>query len=652
MENSKIPTLPVPRTSPPKTRLGRWLCAGERPDEHQSHAATHPWYSVLWLTGVDYFSTLGYQPGIALLAAGILSPLATAILIAVTLLGALPIYAQVAKRSYVGQGSIAMLEELFTGWQSKLFVLVMLGFASTDFVITMTLSAADAAQHVVENPVLRPLLGEHRYLLTLGFLAVLAMVFLRGFVEAIGLAMIAAIPYLVLTFVVICRATIEILRRPELITQWQDSLTLHGDWTGLLLASALIFPKLALGMSGFETGVSVMPLIRSDTQEGTIPTGRIAATRKLLWTAALIMSFFLVGSSFITTLLIPASAYQEGGPASGRAISFLAHQLLGSGFGTLYDLTTIVILWFAGASAMAAMLYLIPRYLPRFGMAPKWAAYHRPLVFCLFAINTIVTIAFSADVEAQAGAYATGVLALMLSAAIAVAIALWKEFKQNGDLRPALVSLYFWGVTSVFAFTFLDNIVERPGGIIISGIFIGLVLTLGSIGRCLRATELRVAELSFADETSAALWPLIKGKKVHLVPLRTAQASYRRKKVLELKKYYQVNGSIAFVHVNLLDNRSEFLSRLEIRITQEEEGFVITISKAIALANTIAYVSEIIDPISIFLGLTRENLMLQSFRYLLWGEGETGLMIYKILLRYWEWTAEDDVRPLIFMMSE
>src|SRR5580765_4574806 len=152
---------PPPSDPAPRTPLGRWLMHGAPPHDaphsaHHGHGDGHPWYAVLWLTGVDYFSTLGYQPGIALLAAGALSPLATGILVAVTLLGALPVYAQVAGRSYAGQGSIAMLENLLSGWKGKLLVLGLLGFAATDFVITMTLSAADAAKHAIENPFLHP----------------------------------------------------------------------------------------------------------------------------------------------------------------------------------------------------------------------------------------------------------------------------------------------------------------------------------------------------------------------------------------------------------------------------------------------------------------------------------------------------------------
>ena len=616
--------------------------------EEHGHHDTHPWYLVLWLTGVDYFSTLGYQPGIALLAAGALSPLATLLLVLVTLFGALPIYSQVARRSYAGQGSIAMLENLLHAWQGKLFVLVLLGFAATDFVITMTLSAADATQHAIENPFLHQFVGESRISLTLGLLLILALVFLKGFQEAIGLAAAVGIPYILLNVIVFVRALFEIARRPELLANWRLDLSVHGDWTALLLASAVIFPKLALGMSGFETGVAVMPLVSgedADRHGDQTPHGRIRNTRKLLATAAGIMSILLLLSSFVTTLLVPEEAYRIGGPASGRAIAYLAHELLGNAFGTTYDLITIAILWFAGASAMAGLLHLIPRYLPRFGMAPRWVSYRRPLVLVLFVIAAIVTLVFHASVEAQGAAYATGVLVLMLSGSLAVALTLGRE-------RSRGLSAYFWLVTAVFGYTLVDNVIERPEGVVIATVFIFTVLTIGSISRLARSTELRVANLTFQDAESAEKWPQIGGKKVHLVPLRTHNISARKKKLADIRKYYSIKGPVAFIHVHLLDNRSEFLSDLRLTIKSDDENFVIEVHGASAIANTIAYVSESIDPISIFLGLTRLNLMGQALRYVLWGEGETGLMVYTILLKYWESTPEDDVRPLIFMMSE
>lgn len=386
---------------------------------------------------------------------------------------------------------------------------------------------------------------------------------------------------------------------------------------------------------------------------GRPPHGRIRATRKLLLAAAAIMSVLLLLSSFVTTLLIPRAAY-DGGKASGRAIAWLAHELLGNAFGTVYDIATILILWFAGASAMAGLLNLIPRYLPRFGMAPRWVAYRRPLVLVLFTVCVIVTLIFRADVEAQGGAYATGVLALMLSAAIAVALALRRPSTDPriGGEPSIWMSNYFWLVAAVFAYTFVDNVIERHDGILIASAFILFVLIVSAVSRYWRATELRVAEFTFEDDASEQLWQQLIGKKVNLVPLRTGTTEHRQRKEKEMRRHYQVRGPLAFIHVSLLDNRSEFVSPLCLRVRREGDNFVIDVSGAIAIANTIAYISELIDPISIFVGLTRQNLMSQSFKFLLWGEGETGMMIYKILLRYWDWTPEDDVRPMIFLMSE
>ncbi|MFF7070090.1 amino acid transporter, partial [Streptomyces pseudovenezuelae] len=337
---------------PPPSRLRSWMLEGlsdmGKGGGHTGpHAEPEPphkgqrWYRVMCLTGVDYFSTLGYQPGIAALAAGLLSPIATIVLVLVTLAGALPVYRRVAEESPHGEGSIAMLERLLSFWQGKLFVLTLLGFAATDFLITITLSAADASTHLVENPHLTSTLHNQQMLITLVLVALLGAVFLKGFLEAIGVAVALVGVYLALNVVVVCVGLWHVVTAGHVVTDWSHALTAeHGNVFAMVGVALLVFPKLALGLSGFETGVAVMPHVKGDQGDTeNNPAGRIRDTKKLLTTAALIMSVFLIATSFITTLLIPEKDFESGGPANGRALAYLAHHYLGGAFGTVYDIS-------------------------------------------------------------------------------------------------------------------------------------------------------------------------------------------------------------------------------------------------------------------------------------------------------------------------
>src|SRR5271156_4972330 len=182
------------------------------------------WWRVMCLTGVDYFSTLGYQPGIAFLAAGVLSPIATIVLVLVTLFGALPTYCIVAKESPNGQGSVSMLEKMLPGWLGKVLVLALLGFAATAFIITITLSAADATAHIVENPIVPAAWHDQRVAVTLVLLALLGALFLKGFNEAIDLSFGIVCAYLSLSAVILATGLYQLCCHPQLISQWQTHL--------------------------------------------------------------------------------------------------------------------------------------------------------------------------------------------------------------------------------------------------------------------------------------------------------------------------------------------------------------------------------------------------------------------------------------------
>lgn len=580
------------------------------------------------LTGVDYFSTLGYQPGIAFVAAGALSPIATLILVILTLFGALPIYNRVAAESPHGQGSISMLESLLSRWKSKLFVLALLGFVATDFIITITLSAADASEHIIHNPFIEEHFKflDHPVLVTFLMIAVLAAVFLKGFKEAIGIAVFLVATYLLLNLVVIVTGIYHIYLDPATLTNWKNAVFTnnHGGAQSILAViglSLLVFPKLALGLSGFETGVAVMPLIENP--------GRIEKTKKLLRTAALIMSFFLICSSFITSVLIPAAEFQHGGKASGRALAFLAHEYLGDYFGTAYDISTILILWFAGASALAGLLNIVPRYLPRYGMAPNWARASRPLVLIFAAICFAITWIFDANVEAQGGAYATGVLVLMTSAATAVTISSWRR-GQTARWAFLLIAL-------VFTYTTLTNIIERPDGIKIASLFILGIVAASFISRAMRTTELRIQKVEF-DETAKQFIDDLKGEEIRIVTNRRETGDVTEYRFKEHEKrvdnHIPASDAILFYEIEIGD-ASEFSGKIEIKGV-DVAGYRILRTHAPAVPNAIAaLLLKIRDETKtiphVYFGWSEGNPIKYLIRYILFGEGDTAPVTREIL---------------------
>ncbi len=650
------------------------------------------WLAVLGLVGLDYFSSLAYQPSIVYEIAGLAAPLATLGVLVATLLGALPLYLYVAGRSPNGQGATGLLERHLHGWLGKLLILALLGFAATDFVVTRTLSAADAAEHLVHNPspwlqerlaslgkadqtianwLPEPLAGRFAHywnrqvVVTLG-LSILSFCFWaffrRGFTRAVvRLSIVVASIYMALNLFVLVAGLSYLANHAELIQRWWATVTQPGwrppafslfssiPWLQLLLLSLLAFPTCALGLSGFELSMIVMPLVRGRKWQGPddLP-GRIGNTRKLLVVAAVIMVFALASSALVTTLLIPPEAMAPGGAAFNRSHAYLAHGgLLANGetaeqihpwfgpvFGSILDVATIVILCLTGASVTIGLRLLVPDYLHRFGMQLEWA--HR-LGFILHLFNVInlaLTLIFHASVQAQRGTYATSVLVVLTSAGVAASL----DLRSRTGIWATLLRTFFVFLTVCFAAAAFLAMVRSPASLLLSSTFIGATIVTSIVSRGLRSTELRFEGFDFISPESKLLWDALKDLPFPvLVPHRSGLISLEERDK-RIRERHRLGPKVPVVFVEaILGDASEFFQRPLIHVGPEDGRYIIHITRCVSIPHVLAAaaleLSAGTEPPELHFGWSNESPVTANLSFLLFGTGNIPWMVREIIRR-------------------
>jgi hypothetical protein len=656
------------------------------------------------LIGVDYFSTLAYQPSIAFDSAGLLAPLATVVVVLFTLLGALPVYLYVAGRSPHGRGVAGLLEQLIPGWFGKLLVVTVLGFTATDFVITRTLSAADAAEHLIYNPQpqwqqtlsalgtvddsIRVKLAHpfgqrlleywNKQLVTTILLSILGFVFWaffrRGFTRrVIQLSVVVVTAYLLLNTVIIVSGLAYLAARPELVQTWWAKLA-HGFWRPdaaplapnswwlLAFLCLLSFPKMALGLSGFELSMVVMPLVQGREDPAGQPRSRIRDTRKLLVAAALIMSVYLLGATFVTTTLLSPQALTTTGQGSDRALAYLAHggllqdggsadqlnALFGGYFGTVYDLVTILILCLAGASVAIGLRDFVPDYLHRSGMELEWAHKIGVSLYLFNCINLVVTVLFRASVAAQRGAYATSVLVLISSATVAAVLGRWRS--RSGPW-PRRMPWGFLVIAVAFHAAALRAFFSSPDGLLIASGFVVAILVSSMISRALRCPELRFAGFEFQNEQSRFLWDCLRALDFPvLVPHHPGHRSLLAKEEL-IRKRHRLAADVPVVFLEAeLGDASAFYQNPLMEIVQEDGRFLIRIRRCASIPHVIAItaleLSKISKPPEIHFGWSNESPIEANLSFLLFGQGNVPWMVRELIRR-----AEPDPerQPQVFI---
>jgi hypothetical protein len=652
-----------------------------------------PW--VLCVIGLDYLSTLAYQPTVAFAAAGRLAPLVTVLVAAVTLFAALPIYLYIAGRSPRGGGTTALLERAIPGWFGKLLLLILLAFGAVDLVFTRTFSAATAAEHVTRSPLpvwqqsldaataggeglrrqfppwLRELtegVWNRQTVVTLIVLAigtVAGLIFFRGYTRGfVRLAVGTVAAYLLLTVFVVASGIAYLADHPHLVGRWwadvwagdwkegRDPTPVAG-WGGLVGACLPMFPVVALGLSGFELTLMAMPLVRGRPDDNPErPRVTIRKTRVLLVVAAASMSAYLLASTLVTTVLIPPGAQLTEGQAKYRALAYIAHggrladgepassihPAFGLGFGTLYDLSTVAILALAGLSFAMTIASWIPPYLARLGMEFRWSVRLGGLVWLFLGLKFALTAYFGADVDAHRAAYLTGVLAVFTFAALAASVDVWQKRRRLGWHKPFRVPPLFLLAVLVFAGSLLWVVTERPAGAAIAAAFVGLVLIVSVVSRAWRSTEFRFDGFELADKATEFEWQRLKAADYPvLVPLRPGQEAIREREV-DVRSRHRIPGTIPVMFVTAeLADPSDFHQRPRLRIARENGRVVIRITRCCSIPHALAAAAlEVASQggvPEIHFGWSAENPVTANLHFVLFGTGNVPWMVYTLIRR-------------------
>jgi hypothetical protein len=655
---------------------------------HGSNHTSNPWPLVLCLVGVDYFSTLAYLPSIAVQAAGPWAPIAAAGVALITFVLALPVYWYIVGRAPDGRGATGMLEDMIPGWRGKIVVLTLLGFAAGDFVITRSLSVADATVHLLNNPHGQRLLArlpaglriddhiwwpplerllarlvQPQVAITLG-LSIVSFgawqLLKRGLTRRVLLVTAAAVvSYMLLISLVIGSALLHVVRHPQIWHDWTaeifdvvpadkvaaaGALAWLGPWLSMLLWT---FPQMALGMSGFEMILSVVPQVSGGTgAEEERVARRVRDTRKLMLIAAAIMAVYLTSAVLVTTWFVPYAQLEHGGAAEHRSLAYMAHgsplvsgatlnPLFGNRFGDLFDLSTATILCLAGATVTMGLQNMLPHYLNRLGMEVSWAGRLGVILLVLNAIVLLVTVVFRASPSSQQWAYATAVLVLLAGAALAAAKDLRaRTWRLRG--RLPLVALFALAGGFFLVMTGLTVAINQSG-LAIALSFVVAILVSSIISRWIRSTEPRFEGFDFADEETRVRWEQLcrSGPKV-LAPHRPGLISLAQKS-LELHRDYRLDPAIPIIFIEVfLGDPSNFYQSPLMKIEREEGLEVIRVSRCVSVAHVLASIClelcrEDGAPPEIIFGWSNEPPLAANLNFLLLGEGNVPWMVRELV---------------------